>query len=346
MTFTWPSALWGLALLPLLVVLLLQAGRRRQHTASSYADAHLIGSVVRRGPRRHERWVLGLQLGALALLLFAAARPVAAVPWPRNEAAAVIALDTSQSMLADDVSPSRFEAARSLAQAFVRQAPASTRIGLVGFSDVASLLVSPTTDHAQVLEALAQVEPASNTSLAAAVIAGVRMLPGREHVRLPAELRPSGTAAPASDPQGIDRAIDPPPGSLLVLSDGVSNVDPNPSVPADLSLTLAARFAVDNQVRVFTVPFGRDGGAVTRINGQDYFVPYQPDTLRSLADESQGDVLDPTDDSARRDLFRQLGTAMRWRSDAAEVTAPLSALAAVLMLAAGALALRWQRRVP
>lgn len=346
MSFLWPAALWGLIVLPLVALAVGLAARRRQRTAQAYADAHLLPGVTRRGPARHEGWVSGLQFAALALLLLAASRPVAAVPWPRNEAAAVIALDTSQSMLADDVKPSRFEAARSLAEAFVRQAPAGARIGLVGFSDVASLVLAPTTDHRAVLDALAGLAPASNTSLTAAVLAGVRLLPGREHVRVPAALDPSAASATSSDAHAIDRAVGPPPGSLLVLSDGVSNVEADPALPQDASLSLVARFAADNGVRVFTVPFGRDGGAVTTIAGTPYFIPYQPDTLRSLAEESQGDVLDPNDEAARRELFRQLGVAIRWRSDPREMTAPLAALAMAGMLTAGALALRWQRRVP
>ena len=228
--------------------------------------------------------------------------------------------------------------------------PASTQIGLVSFSDVASVLVPPTTDRAELLGALERVEPARNTSLAAAVVTGVRMLPGREEVTPPAELEPPGFSPPAPDaapPASPTATL--PPGSILILSDGVSNVSVNPGLPGpsavDSATDVAARFAADNNVKLYTLPVGREGGAVTRIDGQDYFVPFEGQTLESLADRTEGDYLEDADEATLRDLFRRLGRVTRWERSTLEVSSLFSGLAVLLMLGAGGLSLRSQRRV-
>lgn len=350
MTFQSPALLWLLLVVPVAAVLLWRTDAVRTRSSGSYADPALSSAVLRRAPAAHARLVRVLQLVALALLLLAGARPVAAPPLPTNEAATVIALDTSRSMLGDDVTPNRLEAARKLAEDFVRHAPRSARVGLIGFSDVASLLVEPTTDHQAVLEALAKVQPGQNTSLTGAVVAGVRLLPGRKGLALPAELQPgtSGQAAAPATPPG-DAPARPahlPPGSILVLSDGVGNIGTNPRLPEELALTAAARFASDNGVTIDALPFGREGGAVTRLNGQDYFVPYAPQNLERLSELSGGNLIDPNDSRAVRQLARKLGTVMRWVPRRMEVSAPLTAVAIALLLAAGAVGMGIYRRLP
>jgi Ca-activated chloride channel family protein len=347
MSFLWPVFLWTLLLLPLLLLLFWLGSRRRQRTAAAFADPHLLPSLVKRPRWDRGRLLVALQLGALAALLLAAARPEAALPLPVNKAAVVIAFDASRSMLADDVDPTRLEQARAYAESFVRQAPLTTQIGLASFSDVASVLVPPTTDRAVLLEALASIEPARNTSLAEAVVTGVRMLPGREHLQPPEELTPPGFAPPPATEESEDVGdAPPPPGSILIFSDGVSNVSANPTLPEDVALDLAARFAADHEVRLYAVPIGREGGTVSRIDGEDFFIPFEPRTLERLADLGQGQYVFPVDDDALAVVFRELAQVIRWEPTEMEISSLLAALAVVVLLLAGAMSLRWQRRVP
>ncbi|UCH25817.1 MAG: VWA domain-containing protein [Trueperaceae bacterium] len=346
MSFLWPNFLWFLSLVPLLSVALWILSRRRERSAQAFADAHLLPRLLRRPSKAHLRWMTGLQIAALSALLLAAARPVASPPLPVNKAAVVIALDASRSMLAEDVSPNRLEVARKVAESFVGQAPSTTQIGLVSFSDVASILVPPTTDRQVLLEALAEIGPASNTSLVDAVVAGVRMLPGRERVAPPEELDPPGFIPPQGEAEELEKAEDPPPGAMIILSDGVSNVGSNPNLSSEAALDIAARFATDNEVRLFTYPIGREGGTVARIDGQDYFIPFEPRSLERLAERSDGEYLYPTDEQEVLSVFRTLGRAVRWESIELEISSLLSGLALVLMLVAGYLSLVTQRRVP
>lgn len=346
MTFTWPVMLWLLVLLPVTAYLLWLAGRRRERTAAAYADAHLLSTVVQQAPVAHVRWPLGLQLAALGLLLFSSARPVAAPALPVNKAAVVIALDTSKSMLADDIKPSRLDAAKRIAEEFIKLAPATTQIGLVSFSDRASNLVPPTTDREQLLEALKRVKAAENTSLASAIVSGVKALPGRKGIQTPTELQPRGFGPQGQQQQPAPTnpnapKVDPanlPPGAILILSDGVSNVAPDPK--------LAAKFAETYKVKLYTVAVGREGGAVARVQGQDYFIPFDPKSLEQLAQLSPGKHVFPPTKESMSAIYKELGTVIQWEATKLEVSGLLSGLAVGLMLVGGGLSLRWQRRVP
>jgi Ca-activated chloride channel homolog len=347
MRFEWPIFLWLLLFVPLLLVFLRAVGKRREKTAEKFADQRLLGTILRQPPKAQRRLPIILQLIALTALLFAGARPFANLPLPQNQAAVIIALDASRSMLAEDVDPTRLEAARELARQFIADAPRSTKIGLTSFSDVASVLVIPTTNRQELLEALDRVEAAENTSLSAAVVAGVRMLPGREGVLPPADLEPEGFTPlelPEADQQQ-DPNQPPPPGSILILSDGVTNVSSNPDLADEDTLQIAADFARDNGVKLYAVPIGEED-TVTRIDGQDYLIPFEPDNLEVLADDTDGQMLDANDEETLRTVFRELTTSIRWEGRETELSAPLSALALVLMAVGGWLSLRWQRRVP
>ncbi len=354
MSFTWPAFLWLLLLIPLFVGLLVWANRRRERTAKAFADARLLPTVVRQPPKAHVRWPLALQLLALFLLLFAAARPVASPPLPTNKAAIVLAIDTSRSMLAADLNPSRLEAAKATARKFIELAPPTTQIGLVSFSDSASALVMPTTDRQKLLEAIERLKPAQNTSIENAIVTGVRMLPGRKDQKPPAELQLPGLGQPdplqgvpdLPVPQQAPSPQDLPPGSVVILSDGASNVSTNPGLPTRNSLEIAARFARDNNVKLFTFPMGQQGGTVAQIEGRNYYIPFEPRNLEQLAQATGGKNTFPPTEETLRAIAKELGTVIRWEGTKTEISSLLSALAALLMILAAGLSLRWQRRVP
>jgi Ca-activated chloride channel homolog len=346
MRFEWPIFLWLLLFVPLLLVFLRAVSKRREKTAEKFADQRLLGTILRQPSRAQRRLPIILQLIALTALLFAGSRPFATLPLPQNQAAVVIALDASRSMLAEDLDPTRLEVARELAKQFIADAPRSTKIGLTSFSDVASVLVVPTTNRQELLEALDRVEAAENTSLSAAVVAGVRMLPGREGLLPPADLEPEGFTPlelPETEQQDPNRP--PPEGSILILSDGVTNVSSNPDLANEDTLQIAAEFAKENGVKLYAVPIGEED-TVTRIDGQDYLIPFEPDNLEVLADDTDGQMLEADDEETLRTVFRELTTAIRWEGRETELSAPLSALALILMAVGGLLSLRWQRRVP
>ncbi len=117
MTLGLPAALWLLAVLPVIVLLHMLRARRQNVPISSVLlwQRARQDLLVQQPVRRLERsLLLLLQLLTAALVVLALARPQVAVP-ATGGPATVLVLDTSASMQATDVAPSRFEAARAAA---------------------------------------------------------------------------------------------------------------------------------------------------------------------------------------------------------------------------------------
>src|SRR5690242_7828671 len=112
MTFIWPLMLASLVVLPLLVALYIAMQRRRRRIAARYGSLGLVQAATGRGVglRRHIPPILFL-IG-IALLTTALARPQTTVSLPRVEGTVILAFDVSGSMAADDLKPTRMEAAK------------------------------------------------------------------------------------------------------------------------------------------------------------------------------------------------------------------------------------------
>src|SRR5207302_883376 len=142
--FTWPVMLWGLLLLPAFVAwYVLGVRKARRRAAGRFAEGPLFAQLATSMPGLRRHVSMALYFVALALLLGAVSRPVMGLPMPVNKAVVVLAVDTSGSMVAPDVPPSRLEAAKAAARAFVDVFPQGPRIGLVSFSTYATLMIAP-----------------------------------------------------------------------------------------------------------------------------------------------------------------------------------------------------------
>ncbi|MER3455732.1 MAG: hypothetical protein C4304_02330 [candidate division GAL15 bacterium] len=336
MEFTWPVMLVGLLAVPLLVVSYASVRRFQARAARAFADPHLL-ALLRSGPPLRAPWLpFACYLGAVALLVLASARPVAAIPLPTNQAAVVVCIDTSKSMVAADISPSRLDAAKRMARELVVSLPRSLRVGLVAFSDYAQVLVAPTTDRQEVLEAIERLQPQQATSIGSAILTGVRALPGRERAGEDLLRRQQGllpTVPPSPPP-----ASDLPPAALVLFSDGVSNFGVDPME--------AVQVARQYRVRVHTVGVGTPTGQVQTVDGQLVFIPFDPTGLQQIAQMTGARYLYPPTAEDVRAIGRELGRAVVWQRQRTEITSLVAAMGGVLMLAGGALSLVWFRRVP
>ena len=134
MTFIWPLMLFSLLLVPLLVYLYLRLLRRQRQSAVDLGPLGVIQNQSGKelGVRRHIP--PAVFLGGLTLLLVALARPEVTVTLPRVEGTVVLAIDVSGSMNADDLEPTRMEAAKVAARTFVENQPRTVLLGVVAFS--------------------------------------------------------------------------------------------------------------------------------------------------------------------------------------------------------------------
>ena len=132
MSFQWPLALVGLLVVPALVALYVARERRRSDFAARFTTPALLPNLVDSAPSWRRHLPLALLLLALTAMVVGVARPHAMMSVQREEATVILAIDTSLSMGAQDVKPSRLIAARTAAAAFVAKMPKKFRVGLVG----------------------------------------------------------------------------------------------------------------------------------------------------------------------------------------------------------------------
>jgi Ca-activated chloride channel family protein len=339
--FIWPVMLLGVLLVPILAVGYWWLVRRQQRVAEQFAEARLFAQLVVRPPAWQRSLPVFCYLVAVLLLAVAVARPVAALPLPVNRAAVVVAIDTSKSMIATDVTPSRLEAAKAAARAFAGTVPRTTKIGLVTFSEYGTVLLVPSTDRTAFTEALERLGVQSATSVGAGILEGVRILPGREALlreRLHRLLRPGTPVPPANPLEPVPSADDLAPASIILFSDGVDNFGPNPYE--------AAQLARDGRVRVFTIGMGAQGGTVMQVDGQTVLVPFDPSGLERIAQMTDGQYFPSATGEELRRVYQQLGRVIGWERTRTEIAFVLLGVAGLFLLTGGAFSTLWFRRVP
>ncbi|HEX9597459.1 MAG TPA: VWA domain-containing protein, partial [Anaerolineales bacterium] len=165
MSFIWPSGLLALFLIPILVWYYLRQLRVRRFARAVMGSAGSPWQGLQRvsGLRRHLPPFI-LLLG-VSLLVLGLARPQMTVELPRVEGTVVLAFDVSNSMSAEDLQPSRLEAAKAAARSFVENQPTTVRIGVVAFGGSGLTLEKPTQDQAAILAAIDRLGPQGGTSL-------------------------------------------------------------------------------------------------------------------------------------------------------------------------------------
>src|SRR5512146_202250 len=134
MEFLAPSMLWLLLGVPFLVLAYVLAQRRRRKYAVRFGSLLLLKQALRQGPGWRRHVPPAIYLLALVALIVALARPQTLMTLPGRDGTVVLLMDVSGSMQATDISPSRMEASKAAARAFIEKQPAGVRIGVVSFS--------------------------------------------------------------------------------------------------------------------------------------------------------------------------------------------------------------------
>ena len=151
-----PAALWLLALsVPLIVLYFIRVRRREQKVSSlllwqaapKFQGSSSFFQRMQRDP------LLLLQLSALLLLAFALARPSVTV-MGESQRKLVLVLDTSASMKARDVLPSRFDAAKARATTLIEESIAGTQVMVIEAGIQPRVLTPMSTDRERALKAI------------------------------------------------------------------------------------------------------------------------------------------------------------------------------------------------
>jgi Ca-activated chloride channel family protein len=340
--FTWPLMLWGLLLLPAFIGWYVFGVRRiRGRAAGRFAEAPLFAQLAVRLPLLRRHVAMGLYFVALGLLLLAAARPVMAIPMPVDKAVVVLLIDTSGSMEAPDIQPTRLEAAKAAAKTFLDNFPPGPRVGLVTFSTYATLNVPPTTDRQAVKDAIDALKPQESTAIGDALAAALKAIPGRTAPATNPQPTPFGQAQPppAAQPSQPAPSGDLPPAAIILASDGGDNSSRNDP----LKMAILAK---QEKVKIYTIGLGTPGGGVFNYQGQMVLVPFNPTLLQQLAAITDGKFFYGPSANDLKQVYRDLGRTIGWEKRKTEVSALAVGGAGVLMLGGGLVSMLWMGRLP
>ena len=340
MSFAWPFAL----ILPILAVPILVAGyrdllrrradRRAELEALGLVPTGTAGTARSTGtagggrPRDRRRHVVPLLfLAALTLLLVGLARPQATISEPRREGTVVLAFDTSGSMAADDLRPSRMDAAKAAARSFVERQPETIRLGVVAFGESGLITQQPTTDRAQVLNAIDRLAPTGGTALGRGIQTSLSAIAGRT-VRLD---DPEVAGADASDVGYYGSS------AVVLLSDGENTDGPDPQEAADLASTAG--------VKIFPIGLGSPAGTVVRLDGFQVATALDEEMLRKIATTTNGQYFNAADERQLQKVYGALDLGWTIQGRRTEVTALFAAGAALLLVIGAGLSVLWYGRV-
>ncbi len=238
MSFGVPEWLWGLLLIPLLIALFLRAERRGHRRLQEFVSARLLPQLAATAnrPRRVTRFAL--QLLAIALALVSLAQPRWGYTFEdvkRKGLDLLIAVDTSRSMLSNDVQPSRLDRVKLAVQDLINELQGD-RVGLIAFAGRAFLQAPLTIDYDAVVEAINDLDtktiPEGGTNISSAIVLATQSF---------------GKSATGNR-------------ALIIFTDGEE-------LSGDAVKT--AKEAADAGVRIFTVGVGTPQGSLIPVTGDD-----------------------------------------------------------------------------
>jgi Ca-activated chloride channel homolog len=313
MSFTSPFLLLVLLVVPATLVFALVNDRRRSRYPIAFTNLELLAGVTKER-RSWRRWVpLAFLLVALACASVALARPKARLTVPDNNGTVVLVVDVSGSMRANDVEPTRLDAAVNAMRTFLERLPPQFKVGLVAFSSEPEILAAPTKDRQLVREALGYLMPEAGTAIGDGLQVGIKLVQSTL-ARAGVERRP-GQQLPAA---------------IVLMSDGAQN-------RGLLQPLQAARNAHAAGIKVYTVALGTPNGVVSFGFGlyiNSIPVPPDPTTMRLIANTTGGSTYSARSAERLSNIYKGLGSSIGRKTEAREVTSWFAAAAAVLLIGA------------
>lgn len=161
MRFANPEYLYLLLLLPVIILLFIYSNYRRRKNINSYGDPQLLKSLIPSTAKLRNRITFWFTFFALALIVFTLARPQFG---SKKESVTtrgvevVVALDISNSMLADDIYPNRLEKAKRLISRIINST-GDNKVALIVFAGDAFVQLPITNDFISAKMFLESITP-------------------------------------------------------------------------------------------------------------------------------------------------------------------------------------------
>ena len=350
MSFAWPLLLLLLFVPALLLLAYLIMLRKRKSQAITYTSLSLIREALPTQSAWKRHLPAALLLLSLVSLAIGSARPTVSAQVPLSRTSIILTLDVSLSMCSTDVMPNRLAVAQDAARQFVENRDDGTQIGIVAFGGTAELIVPPTNDTNQLVEAVDGFTTTLGTGIGNATITALDAI---------AEVNPDVERATIDLSDVVDRDAIAASGEfvpdiVVLLTDGANSQGIDPLV--------AAQQAFDRQVRVFTIGFGSDEiadmvcspdqigpgsfapgfgftdgrpdlGDTTLDDLRPFLIIDEP-TLMAVADTTGGQYFRAEDSAELLDVFEQLPSQIVLQEQEVEITVAFLIAGAVLLMAA------------
>lgn len=313
--FLHPERLWLLLVIPVLLVAYVVLLRRKALRSHKFGIDNLDRVLPKQAAWKRHIGVVAA-CASLASLNVAFAQPNGQVAVPRQRATVVVAIDVSKSMAADDIDPTRLDAAKVAAGGFIDMLPSGFNVSVVSFAAYATIVVPPTTDRGQAKAAVDNLQLAPSTAIGDGIYSSLDAL-----------------ALVPADPQHPN---DPTPGAIVLLSDGQTN-NGRPSASA-------AQAAKKANTPVYTIAYGTPTGSVVT-NGRRELVPVDKAELANIARLSGGQAFSAGSTSELKAAYESIARSVGYEMVNREITEVYAgyalALAALAALAVMSLAARW-----
>ncbi len=334
--FIWPAMLLLLLFIPLLIALYVRNQRRRRQIIASFHQYGLAAPKKMGGLRSVIVPVFFL-LGLTGLLV-AAARPQTQVSLPRREGTIILAFDVSGSMSADDIKPTRMEAAKAAVRDFVDRQPNTIQIGVVAFSDSGFSVQRPTNNKDDILAAINRLTPQRGTSLGNGITASLNTIASGNAAnwtqpKVFTNLTPTPTVTPTPVPQGTHI-----PAVIILLTDGDNNENPDPN--------LVAQASSDRGVRIFTIGVGSETGSTVKVNGFTVHTQLNADLLKAISAATDGQYYNAQSEKDLQTIYESINPQFVIKPEKTEVTALIAGASLLVFLLAGVVSLFWFGRLP
>jgi len=303
--------------------------KRRGRTAPDLGPLSLVQNTSGKslGIQRHIAPIF--YLIGLTLLLFGLSRPEFFIELPHVEGTIILAFDVSQSMAADDLEPTRMEAAKAAAKTLIENQPNTIDVGVVAFSNGGLVLQPPTNNQALLLTTIERLNPQGATSLAQGIFNSLNAIAG-EAIALDQDLLEEG--APTPDIGHYPSSV------VLLLTDGENT---SSSDPIEI-----AQIAANAGVRIYPVGIGSKEGTILEIDGYNILTQLNETALQTIASMTNGTYYHAEDEEALQEIYNNVDLQLTISGEKMEATAIITAFSLIFFLIGGILSLFWFGRMP
>jgi Ca-activated chloride channel homolog len=306
MSFASPLWLLAVLLVPVVLAAYVWARRRRRRYAVRFPGVSTLREVVATTPAWERHLPAAFVVAALCVLVVALARPEKRYRVAVGNTAVMLVSDQSGSMAADDVSPTRLQAAIHAANTLMNELPSSAAVGAITFSSAANAALAPTTNHAAARSVIDQQTPGGGTDTGGALQLALQLLRGSSSKH--------------------------PPSAIVLLSDGAANEGPNP--------VGVAQQAHSEHIPIYTVALGTPDGVLSEGFGQEIPVPPDPQLMSQIAQTSGGRSFTASTSNELGSIYTSLGKHLGTVTRKREISNEFAGVAVLLLILGGALSVR------